>query len=132
MPTVRAIGVAALLAGVLLDCSGSQPNPGLILTVVNTSRAEATFEWHDDALFARTSSEPIASCRFTTRGLPLGVRTTVSIHNSADQVAFSVEPTVPVPPGTLPTRTVVIHADGTIDADASPVPLPSSSDESVC
>lgn len=116
---------------VAIGCRGSNAHVGFDLTVVNQSSDGAALEWHDDAPFAQTSSEPIAACRFTARGFEIGRIFTISVRSSSDQVTFVIEPPEPSP-GVLPSRTVLVHPDGSIDADAPPVALPSSTDESVC
>jgi hypothetical protein len=110
-----------LLVVLAMACTSPNYHAAFGVTVVNQSGQKAHLDWRDDAPLATRNSEPIAACALTARGFPPDVRTTIWVGTPANEVSFTIQPGSQSSP-TMPSRTVVIRSDGTIDADAPPWP----------
>jgi hypothetical protein len=111
--------VAVLLLGFTFACGS--PNVGFVVAVVNQSNREVNLAWRPDGPFAGRESEPIGPCQMRARGFAVGVRQAVWIQTDTEELSFIIEPPVLLS-GLPPTRTVVIEANGGIQANAPPWP----------
>jgi hypothetical protein len=110
-----AVAVALGLSGCFLN-SGPVAHADLVLRVVNQSTQSATVHWAPPTS-GGASEMIVQGCRESAQGLDAGTYS-VDVTSSASHVQTSV---VATPTGESEvTKTIAIHADGSIDVAPSP------------
>ena len=110
-----AVVVALVMSGCFLN-SGPVAHADLVLRVVNQSTQSATVHWAPPTS-GGASEMIVQGCRESAQGLDAGTYS-VDVTSSASHVQTSV--VVAATSGSEVTKTIAIHADGSIDVTPSP------------